>query len=51
MHRPVGFADGDPALIELDSRLAINRAGAHPPRDGIIERVLLAVTGDIRKAG
>src|SRR6266853_4484032 len=30
-HRPVGFADGDPALTLLNRRPVVNRAGAHPP--------------------
>jgi hypothetical protein len=30
-HRPVGFADGDPALTARQSRRVFDRAGALPP--------------------
>lgn len=45
-HRPVGFADGHPALIDAKAQPPIIRAGAHLPRIGLTEWFLLATWGD-----
>jgi hypothetical protein len=47
LHRPVGFADGDPALIPIQSPRRVTRAGAHPPGIGFTESALLATRGAV----
>jgi len=48
LHRPVGCADGDPALIPVLSTRRFTRAGAHLPGIGFAELPLLATSGEIR---